>query len=202
MAKGFSFDEFKSKKKNSKKPKDNYPKWLDKSKQTIVSLIDAVHNEEGRVRALIDKSSDPLPIKSRQIKNINVCNIVGVTKSYLRKDRKDTANVLIYIEEKNKILEELSQKKNSIKTTSGRKLLRSELEIQNKKLKNDLKKSQNENDITYFQQWVDSFLVDDRKKLVSKIDDLKEMIDTLDDEKASLKIYLNRCRRNKYKTVK
>jgi hypothetical protein len=200
MTKGFSVDEFKSRKirlSGEKAPTSNYPVWLNQSKPKIVALVDGALSELARIQQLIEEKGVKLSVSERQIKNVNVCNFAKVTKSYLRADRRDTANVIQYIYKLNSKLAQLWEKKNTARTTSGRKLLRTELEVQVIQLKKNIKDEKNRNIREYFQEWVDMFLVDDRKRLVHKISDLTSEISELEEDNLKLKGDLKDCRRKR-----
>ena len=198
MSKGFSLDDFK-KTKNSPEldsSEEKLPYWVDPEKPKIISLYNGVLIEFKRVKKLIESGINISP-KQRKIVNLEVCKHADVVKSYLRADRQDTKRILEFIVEKNELLQELWSKKNSLKRSSGSKLLRSELEIQNKLLKQENAKLLEWNAKEYFQQWVDSFLINDSKRMVAKIEDLQSQVDQLNEENIKLKAEIQKLRRER-----
>ncbi|MFC1626068.1 hypothetical protein ACFL19_00030 [Pseudomonadota bacterium] len=203
MKKGFSVDNFKKKKDEPTSVDEvaGFPYWVDESKPKIVALYQGVETEFQRIKDFIT-TGEELTLKQRQIIKTTVCAHADVVKSYLRADRSDTKKIIDLITEKNEYLAELWGKKHSLKRKSGSKLLRSELEAQNKQLKSEFAVLEKGLDKEYFQQWVDLFLVNDSKRMVKKISDLQMKIDSLHEENIELKAEIRKLRKEKFQTVK
>lgn len=168
--KGFSLDQFKKEKDQNSKTNE-YPFWLDKKNEMLVSFYDRATLEFDLIKAKIELDIG-LNVKERQIVKSSITSHCGYDKSNLRRGR-PAEKVSDYIDELNEDLKRIWARRNPIKRKNPEKLLRSELEAQNKALKKQCKELETASYRDYFDQWIEAYSFKESQRMRARIIDIE-----------------------------
>ncbi len=197
---GFSLDNFKKTKPIDNQIENAKPYWLDQSNEMIVKFYDRAISEFKRIKTAIE-SGENLSPRKRQIIKAEVTSYCGYDKSNLRKGR-PAEKVSAQIDELNNELQKIWGKRNANIKKSPEKLLRSELEIQNRALKEQLNSLSMAAYSDYFDRWVEEYAKKDNQRMRARLEDVEAQNDDLREESLKLSYEIKRLRKDKYKIVK
>ena len=197
---GFSLDSFKKNKNETSLNKNKYPYWLDQSNDMVVNFYDKAVSEFGRINEAIESGEELAPLK-RQIVKSDITSYFDYDKSNFRKGR-PAERVGAFIDELNSSLKEIWGKRNPVKRKNSEKLLRSELEIQNKALKKQVKVVEMAAYRDYFDSWLEEYSKKDTQRMRARIEDLESKIDDLREENITLTSKVKRLRKERLKMIK
>jgi len=196
--KGFNILAKHKKKKTSSQSK--YPHWIDQDNKMLVAFYERATEIFESIKSKIDDGIE-LSVKERQIVKSAVADYCGYDKSNMRKGR-PAEKVSDYIDELNEDLKRIWGKRNPVKRKNPEKLLRSELEIQNKALKKECKELTTAAYRDYFDGWLDMYANKDTQRMQARIIDLEAQNRKLSEENLKLGSELKAIKRKSFKVVK
>ena len=194
----FILDKYKRNKNTEEEAK--YPYWLDETNLTLVKLYERVNEVSVLIKESISNGEELSP-KQRQIVKKDIAEFAGIDPSNFRPKRPAEA-ISNYIDQINDELKKYWATYHPVKRTGREKLLRSELEIQNRELKEQIKAMESVNYREYFDAWVNEWEKRDGKRLTAKIRDLEVKLQDAEEERDKLKLENKRLTRERIKVVK
>jgi len=199
MAKSkFILDKYKRSKNTEEESK--YPYWLDETNLTLVKLYERVNEVSILIKESISNGEELSP-KQRQIVKKDIAAFAGIDPSNFRPKR-PAEPISNYINQVNDELKNFWATYHPVKRTGREKLLRSELEIQNRELKEQIKVMESVNYREYFDAWVNEWEKRDGKRLSGKVRDLEIKLKDAKDERDKLKLENKRLTRDRLKVIK
>ena len=198
--KGKGFDILAKHKKKKTSSRSKYPDWIDQDNKMLVAFYERATENFESIKSKIDDGIE-LSVKERQIVKSAVADYCGYDKSNMRKGR-PAEKVSKHIDKLNKDLKEIWGKRNPVKRKNPEKLLRSELEIQNKELKKECKELTTAAYRDYFEGWLDMYASKDTQRMQARIIDLEAQNQKLLEENLKLASELKAIKRRRFEVVK
>lgn len=142
----------------------NYPEWVFVGPPITKLLYQATEEIFSELKLKINSGSiENIDLKNGPIIKAHIAKKAdGASASNIRKDRQP--KLYAHIDKRNRELLKLTKNK-KVELSSGKRKTKSELEIENKELKVKIKKLEQEKYHVFFQQLIDSKLVNKQKVL-------------------------------------